>query len=77
MASFCVAGVVVGDEPLGGGDEVVEDVLFFQLDAGLVPGFAVLAAAAEAGLGVDAAHLHPEDVGGGEGGGGRAMLKPP
>ena len=31
-----------------------------------MPCFAVFAAAAEAGLGVDAAHLHPHDVGGRE-----------
>ena len=31
-----------------------------------MPGLAVLAAAPEAGLGVDAAHLHPHDVGRGE-----------
>ena len=38
-----------GDQPLGGGDEVVEDVLLVQLGAGLVPVLAVLAAAAEVG----------------------------
>ena len=39
---------------------------FLSTGAGLVPGLAVLAAAAQAGLGVDAAHLHPDDVGRGE-----------
>ena len=59
-------GVLVGDEPFGEGDEVVEDILLASAGAGIVPGFAVFAAAAEAGLRVDAAHLHPHDVGGRE-----------
>ncbi len=59
-------GVAVGDEEFGRGDEVVEDVLLVLAGAGLVPPFAELAAAAEGGLGEDAAELHPEDAGGGE-----------
>ncbi len=47
------------DQPLGRGDEVVEDVLLLQLRARLVPRLAVLAAAAEVGHRVDAAQLHP------------------
>ena len=61
-------GVALGDEELGGGDEVVEDVLLLQAGAGFVPGLAVFAAAAEAGLGEEAAELHPEEIDGGEGG---------
>ena len=40
-------GVALLDEVLGGGDEVVEDVLLLQLGAGLVPFLTVLAAAAQ------------------------------
>src|SRR5215510_4732570 len=47
--------VFVGDQPFGGGDEIVEDVLFFQLHPGLVPLLAVFAAAAQVGGGVDEA----------------------
>ena len=54
--------VPVLDEPLGGRDEVVEDVLLPQLRPGLVPLLPVLPAASEVGLGVDAPHLHPEEV---------------
>ena len=54
MASFVGPRVLVGDQPLGRGDEVVEDVLLLELRAGLVPGLAVLAAAADVGQGVDA-----------------------
>ena len=43
------ARVAVGDEPLGGGDEVVEHVLLVGLHPGLVPVLAVLAAAAQVG----------------------------
>ena len=55
------AGVVqpVGDQPLGGGVEVVEDVLLVAAHAGAVPLLALLAAAAQVGDGVDAAGLDP------------------
>ena len=42
--------VLVRDQPLGRGDEVVEDVLLLELGAGLVPVLAVFAAAAQVGL---------------------------
>ena len=45
------------DEPLGRGDEVVEDVLLVAQHAGLVPGLAQLAAAAQRRQGEDAAVL--------------------
>ena len=50
---------LLGDEPLGGRNEIIKDVLLLELRARLVPGLAVLAAAAEVRLGIDAAHLHP------------------
>ena len=77
MASLSRPGVLVGDEPLGGGDEVVEDVLLLELRARLVPGLAVFAAAAQVGLGVDAAHLQPGQLRLSENIGGSEMLKPP
>ena len=48
-----------GDEVLGGGDHVVEDVLFFVEHAGAVPVFTELGTPAQVGDGVDAAVLHP------------------
>ena len=62
MASLGVRGVLVGDQPLGRRDEVVEHVLLVQLGAGLVPLLAILAAAAQVGHGEHAAHLHPHQV---------------
>ena len=59
MASLSGRVYFSRDEPLGGGDEVVENVLFLEFRAGLVPSLAIFAAAAEVGLGEDAAHLHP------------------
>ncbi len=61
-------GVLLLDEILGRGDEIVEDVLFLVEHAGLVPGLAVLAAAAQVGLGEDAAVLQEDDVGRAEAG---------
>jgi hypothetical protein len=52
-------GVAVGDQVLAGRREVVEHVLFVQQGAGFVPLLTVLAASAQVGHGVDAAHLHP------------------
>ena len=49
--------VFSGDQVLGGGDEVVEDVLLVLEHAGLVPLLAVLRAAAQVGDAVDAALL--------------------
>lgn len=62
-------GVLVGDEPFGRPDKVVEDVLLLQFGAGFVPGFAVLAPTAEVGQGIDAAHFQPSGDGDREGGG--------
>ena len=58
--------VAIGDQPFGGGDEVVEDVLLVVLLARLVPRLAVLAAAAQVGDGQDAARLQPDDLAGAE-----------
>src|SRR5208282_4239157 len=52
----------LGDQPLGRGDEVVEDVLLVGTGPGLVPLLAVLAAAAEVGDRVDSTHLHPGQI---------------
>ena len=49
------------DQPVGGGDEVVEGLLLVLAHAGAVPGLALLGAAADVGDGVDAAvvaHRH-------------------
>ena len=55
-------GVALGDQVLGRGDEVVEHVLLLLEDALFVPRHSVLPSAAQAGYGVDAAHLQPQDV---------------
>ena len=65
-ASFGRIRVLLRDEPLGRGDEVVEDVLLLLEHPGLVPGVAVLAAAAQVRQGVDAARLEPGEEGGAE-----------
>ncbi len=48
-------GVLVGDQPFGSGDEIVENILLVELAAGVVPFFAVLATTAEVGGGKDEA----------------------
>ena len=53
------AGETLGDEPVGGGVEVVEDVLLVGPIAGVVPRLAVLDAAAQAGDGEQAARRAP------------------
>ena len=55
-----LVGIFLGDQVLGGGDHVVEDILFLVEHAGAVPVFAELGPAAQVGDGVDAAVLHPE-----------------
>src|SRR5919199_2296952 len=55
-------GIALPDQPFGYCDEVVEDVLFVGLHPGLVPGCAVLAAAAQVYLCEHAAHLHPDQA---------------
>ncbi len=66
MASFAGRGIALGNQVFGSGNEVIEDVLFFALHSGLVPLLAVFAPAAEAGLGIDATHFEPDEVGHGE-----------
>jgi len=51
--------VPFSDQPLGGGDEIIENVLFLLQHAGAVPVFPLLAAAAQIGQGVEAAGLEP------------------
>ncbi len=63
-----LVGILFGDQVLGGGDHVIEDILFFVEHAGAVPVFAELGAAAQVGDGEDAAVLHPEISGAAEGG---------
>src|ERR1700691_997254 len=53
---------MVRDQPLRRGDEVIENILLMQLGAGEMPVFAVLAAAAQVGLSVNASHLKPHQV---------------
>ena len=70
MASRSAAGPALGHQPVGGGVEVVEDLLLVGQHAGPVPVLAVLAAAPDAGDGVHAARLAERDQPGGEAGGG-------
>ena len=56
-------GVAVGYQPLGRGDEIVENVLFLELGAGHVPLAAVLTTTAEIGDHQYAAHLEPHHAG--------------
>src|SRR5579884_432624 len=51
--------VLVRDEIFGSSEEIIEDILFFLEHSRLVPGFAVLASAAQVWLRVEAALLHP------------------
>ena len=51
------------DQILGGGREIIEDVLLFGEVPGLVPFFAELAAAAHVGHDIDAAAIEPEPPG--------------
>ena len=61
---FFLGGVFFTDEKFTSGDEIIEDILFFELHAGLVPFLTVFATATEAGHGVNAAHVEPGDDGG-------------
>ena len=70
-------GPALLDQPLGRGDEVVEDVLLLAEHAGLVPVLAVLAAAAQVRDRVDAAALQEQRAASGQNAGVRLMLKPP
>src|SRR5215831_3757329 len=56
MVGRCVAA---SDEPLGGGDEIVEDVLLLRPLARFMPFLAIFGAAPEVGDREDAAFLHP------------------
>src|SRR3569833_1588315 len=47
------------DQILSCGNEIIEDVLLVGERAGLVPGLAILAAAAQVGLCIHSAHLEP------------------
>ena len=77
MARRSARGDLLGDQVLGRGDEVVEDVLLVAEHAGLVPGLAVLAAAAQVGHRVDAAALEERAPTGAAKPGVRLTLKPP
>ena len=57
-------GIALADEVLGSGDEVVEDVLLLHLGTGEMPLLAILAAAAQVNLGIDAALLEEGNTGG-------------
>ena len=62
------AGAALGHQPVGGGVEVVEALLLVGQHARPVPVLAVLAAAPDAGDGLDAARLAERDQAGGEAG---------
>ena len=70
-------GIFLRDQVFGGGDEIVEHVLFFLEHAGAMPVFAKLSAAAKVGDGVDAAVFHPQIHAATEGGRLAETLKPP
>ena len=57
------ARIAVCDQPFARGDKVIKDVLLVVQFAGVVPGFAVLAPAAQVGLSKHPTHLHPHDLG--------------
>ena len=59
-------GVFLLDQILSSSDEVVEDVLLLHLRTRLVPSLAILAAATERSLGIDATALQERDAGSGE-----------
>ncbi len=61
-------GIALTDEPLGGTDEVVEDVLLVHLRTSLVPLLTILAATAEGDLRIDAALLQERHAVSREGG---------
>src|SRR5205085_3016677 len=54
--------VLLCDQVLGGGEEIVKDVLLLLEHARPVPGFAVFASTAQVGLRIEAALLHPPGV---------------
>src|SRR6266478_2080360 len=56
----CLRRIFLGDQPVGGGDEVIEDLLLVQLCSRQVPLLAVLTAAAKIGDRIHSAHLHPD-----------------
>ena len=55
-------GVALIDEKLGGGNEVVEDVLLVRERPAVVPWFAILSAAAEIRLRVHTSELEPNEI---------------
>src|SRR5581483_561833 len=59
-------GVTIRDQPLGGAEEVVEDILLIGLHAGAVPLLAELATTAEIGHGKHPTVLCPQHSGGAE-----------
>ena len=63
-----VRGVALFNEEIARCKEVVEDVLFVQKHARLVPGFSKLASAAQVGHGIDAPAFQKRDVAGAEAG---------
>ena len=56
-------GVLVVDEILGTGDEILPGIWLGRLESGLVPRFAILAAAAHVGYGLHTAALIPSTPG--------------
>lgn len=60
-------GDAVGDQPFGGSDKVVEDILFFVASSCFVPRSAVFSAAAKVGKGKDTTAIEPREEGGHKG----------
>ena len=59
MARCCAARDPLGDQIFAGGDEIVERMLLFGAAAGIVPGLAIFAAAAQVRDREHAAHVDP------------------
>ena len=54
-----LVGILLGNQVFGGGDEIVEYILFFLQHAGLMPVFSELGAAAKVGDRKDASVFEP------------------
>ena len=61
IASLGGPGVLMVDQPFGGGDEIFVRLGPIELDGRLVPFLAIFTAAADVGDRVNAPHLHPID----------------
>src|SRR5262249_33457601 len=54
--------IFIGDQPFGGGDEIVKHVLLLRLCPGQVPLLTVFGPASQIGRRVNSAHPHPDQI---------------